>query len=137
MSRRLKWSLIAATAAVIIIAVIAGFIFVGEDNETARSDINKKMDALLSDLEEKAATLESTDPMTGKELLELSALQISQSFETAYIELKAQGNENVLSILGSGKTKCEELAKEYERGNINADPEPCLSAVEELKRVQK
>ena len=153
MSRRLKWSLIAATAAVIIIAVIAGFIFVGEDNATARvytendynRDVNAIMASLLPELEAEVDAFKVVDPTIGQELAELSVLKMLGKYQTANIELQAiqapngktSDHEKLTEIIRTGETECGELAKEYESGNYEADPEPCLNAFEELKRFNK
>ena len=146
MSRRLKWSLIAATAAVVIIAAITGFIF----NATARvyteddynRDVSVVMSSLLPELEAEIDAFKVVDPTIGQELAELSVLKILGKYQTANIELQAiqapsgkvSDHEKLLETIRAGETECGALAKEYENGNYEADPEPCLSAFEELKR---
>lgn len=150
MSWRLKWSLIAATAAVVIIAAITGFIFIGKDNATARvyteddynRDVSAVMSSLLPELEAEIDAFKVVDPTIGQELAELSALKILGKYQTANIELQAiqapsgkvSDHEKLLETIRAGETECGALAKEYENGNYEADPEPCLSAFEELKR---
>ena len=150
MSRRLKWSLIAIAAAVVIIAAIAGFIFIGKDNATARAyteddynrDVSAVMSSLLPELEAEIDAFKVVDPTIGQELAELSVLKILGKYQTANIELqviqapsgKVSDHEKLLETIRAGETECGALAKEYENGNYEADPEPCLSAFEELKR---
>lgn len=151
MSRRLKWGLFAAVA--VIIAVTTWLILVGKDDTTAQvyteddynHDVKVVMASLLPELEEEVDKFKATDITTGWELAELSVLKMLGKYQTANIELQAiqapngktSDHEKLTEIIRTGETECGELAKEYESGNYEADPEPCLNAFEELKRFNK
>jgi len=103
------------------------------------------MSSLLPELEAEIDAFKVVDPTIGQELAELSVLKILGKYQTANIELQAiqapsgkvSDHEKLLETIRAGETECGALAKEYENGNYEADPEPCLSAVEELKRLSK
>ena len=152
MSRRLKWSLISAAAivAITIIIGITSIVLFSGDNTTAKAseenydtDTDVIISAVLPELEKAVDTFVSTDPMIGQELVEISVLQMMSAFKTMDIELQAikAPNESdhgkLLEIVRAGKSECGKLAKEYERGNFEADPEPCLNAFKELKRFSE
>ncbi len=152
MSRRLKWTLISA-AAVVAIAIIIGItsivLFSGDNTTAEASEENYDTDtdviisAVLPELEKAVDTFESTDPMIGQELVEMSVLQMMSAFKTMDIELQAikAPNESdhgkLLEIVRAGKSECGKLSKEYESGNFEADSTPCLDAVAELKRFSE
>jgi len=154
MNKRLKWALIAG-AAVAVVAIIVGItsviLFSGDNTTAEASEENYDTDtgviisATLPKLEKAVDMFESTDPMIGQELAEMSVLQMMSAFKTMDIELQAikapngktSDHEKLTEIIRAGETECGELAKEYEVGNYEADPEPCLNAFEELKRFNK
>ena len=153
MSQRLKWALITGSV-IVIIAITAGFILVGKDNNaTSRvyteddynRDVKTVTDALLPELDHEIGVFKAANLGISQELAELAILRMIGKYQTANIELQAiqppdgkiSDHKKLLEIIHSGESRCGELAEEYRNGNFDADPEPCLNAFKELRRFSE